>query len=124
MHLRTLLQLGALVRFLAPLESTICALLCQKGLLGSPLESSNSALFDPLDPPSQECSPIAQFLCNVSPFRMNTCKSVSKQRTLTTFRMNTYEKHTGWGRVSWFQLTRLESPKTPSRICLSFQPLV
>ena len=25
-------------------------------------------------------------------FRMNTCKSVSKQRTLTTFRMNTYEK--------------------------------
>jgi hypothetical protein len=35
---------------------------------------------------------IAQFLCNVSPFRMNTCKSVSKQRTLTAFRMNTYEK--------------------------------
>ena len=26
------------------------------------------------------------------PFRMNTCKSVSKQRTLTTFRINTYEK--------------------------------
>src|SRR5467141_1945753 len=25
-------------------------------------------------------------------FRMNTCKSVSKQRTLTTFRMNTCEK--------------------------------
>src|SRR5258708_1151088 len=25
-------------------------------------------------------------------FRINTCKSVSKQRTLTTFRMNTYEK--------------------------------
>src|SRR5260370_10424345 len=34
----------------------------------------------------------AQFWCNVSPFRMNTCKSVSKQRTLTPFRMNTYEK--------------------------------
>src|SRR6266852_8009526 len=28
----------------------------------------------------------------VSPFRMNTCKSVSKQSTLTTFRINTYEK--------------------------------
>jgi len=28
----------------------------------------------------------------VSTFRMNTCKSVSKQRTLTTFRMNTYKK--------------------------------
>src|SRR5258708_25246079 len=25
-------------------------------------------------------------------FRINTCKSVSKQRTLTIFRMNTYEK--------------------------------
>src|SRR5229473_2368358 len=26
------------------------------------------------------------------PFRMNTCESVSKQRTLTAFRINTYEK--------------------------------
>jgi hypothetical protein len=26
------------------------------------------------------------------PFRMNTCESVSKQRTLTTFRINTYRK--------------------------------
>src|SRR6266852_2745172 len=33
----------------------------------------------------------------VSPFRMNTCKSVSKQRTLTTFRMNTCEKQGGGG---------------------------
>ena len=32
-----------------------------------------------------------------NPFRMNTCKSVSKQSTLTTFRMNTYEKHRGGG---------------------------
>ncbi len=28
----------------------------------------------------------------LTPFRINTCKSVSKQRTLTSFRMNTYEK--------------------------------
>ncbi len=28
----------------------------------------------------------------LTPFRINTCKSVSKQRTLTTFRMNTYAK--------------------------------
>ncbi len=28
-------------------------------------------------------------------FRMNTCKSVSKQSTLTPLRMNTYEKHKG-----------------------------
>jgi hypothetical protein len=39
----------------------------------------------------------AQFWCNLSPFRMNTSKSVSKQRTLTTFRMNTYEKQGGGG---------------------------
>ena len=33
----------------------------------------------------------------LSTFRMNTCKSVSKQRTLTAFRMNTYEKRGGGG---------------------------
>jgi hypothetical protein len=33
----------------------------------------------------------------LSPFRMNTCKSVSKQRTLTIFRMNTYAKTGGGG---------------------------
>src|SRR5229473_2004347 len=31
------------------------------------------------------------------PFRMNTCESVSKQRTLTTFRINTYENQGGRG---------------------------
>src|SRR5258707_828350 len=35
--------------------------------------------------------------CPRKPFRMNTCKSVSKQRTLTPCRMNTYEKHRGVG---------------------------
>ncbi len=39
----------------------------------------------------------AQFWCNVSSFRINTCKSVSKQMTLSTFRINTYEKTGGWG---------------------------
>src|SRR5712691_9340115 len=38
-----------------------------------------------LDPAMQNATP-------VSLFRMNTCKSVSKQRTLTPFRMNTCEK--------------------------------
>ncbi len=39
----------------------------------------------------------ARFLCRLSPFRMNTSKSVSKQRTLTPFKMNTYEKRgRGW----------------------------
>src|SRR5258708_12970658 len=32
-------------------------------------------------------------------FTMNTCKSVSKQTTLTIFRINTYEKHRGWGQL-------------------------
>ena len=32
-------------------------------------------------------------------FRMNTCKSVSKQRTLSIFRMNTYKKTGGRGHI-------------------------
>src|SRR5260370_17866404 len=36
---------------------------------------------------------------------MNTCKSVSKQRTLTPFRMNTYEKQGGAG--GSYLLTRI-----------------
>ena len=32
-------------------------------------------------------------------FRMNTCKSVSKQRALSPFRMNTYEKRGGGGHI-------------------------
>ncbi len=32
-----------------------------------------------------------------NPFRINTCKSVSKQMTLSVFRMNTYEKTGGRG---------------------------
>src|SRR5213593_2043509 len=41
--------------------------------------------------------PLAQFWCNVSPFRINTCKSASKQTTLSMFRINTYEKTGWWG---------------------------
>src|SRR5260370_41513848 len=45
------------------------------------------------------CGPprFAQFWCNLNPFRINTCKSVSKQTTLSPFRMNTYKKHRGGG---------------------------
>ncbi len=35
----------------------------------------------------------------VNPFRINTCESVSKQRTLSIFRINTYEKHREGGVV-------------------------
>ena len=38
-----------------------------------------------------DCEP--QFRPPPTPFRINTCKSVSKQTTLTPFRINTYEKH-------------------------------
>jgi len=35
----------------------------------------------------------------ISPFRINTYKTVSKQTTLTTFRINTYEKQGEGGPV-------------------------
>ena len=38
-------------------------------------------------------------------FRMNTCKSVSKQTTLTPFRMNTYEKQGEGGRATFLPFT-------------------
>src|SRR5260370_18971856 len=42
-----------------------------------------------------------------NPFRMNTYESVSKQRTLTTFRMNTCEKPRGGGRCDYRRLLLL-----------------
>ncbi len=65
----------------------------------------------------------AQFWCNVSSFRINTCKSVSKQMTLSTFRINTYEKTGGRGGVlPTVQSFRSYSPYTlPSSVsCKSF----
>ncbi len=46
-------------------------------------------------------------------FRMNTCKSVSKQRTLSTFRMNTYAKPGGGGPQT--RSARLKSAATLQR---------
>jgi|SRR5260370_21351750 len=43
------------------------------------------------------------------PFRMNTCESVSKQRTLTTFRINTYEKPGGEGGPA-FRVSSVQPP--------------
>src|ERR1700730_3295612 len=40
---------------------------------------------------------VAQSWCNINTFRINTCKTVSKQTTLTSFRINTYEKPGGRG---------------------------
>src|SRR5258708_10367367 len=39
--------------------------------------------------------------CALSTFRINTCKSVSKQTTLTPFRINSYEKPRGRGGTSF-----------------------
>ena len=37
----------------------------------------------------------ARFFCHLSPFRINTSKTVSKQRTLSIFRINTFRKRGG-----------------------------
>jgi hypothetical protein len=42
-------------------------------------------------------------------FRVNTCKTVSKEITLTTFRMNTYEKR-GEGGIRHFRLSKVQPP--------------
>src|SRR5260370_11476074 len=74
-----------------------------------------SGRFRPGRKKQRKCPNSAQFWCNLSPFRINTCKSVSKQRTLTPFRMNTYEKHRGWG-VLWLtsHAMRHVYPERPS----------
>src|SRR5712664_2574438 len=51
-------------------------------------------------------------------FRINTCKSLSKQTTLTLFRINTYEKHRRRGLLL---LTRnLKAPSAIHRPALDF----
>src|SRR5438270_4677857 len=63
----------------------------------SPFESA-SLLFTSLRHFARYCS---------KPFRMNTCKTLSKQTTLSAFRMNTCEKPRGeW--VLW--LTNIRKP--------------
>jgi hypothetical protein len=63
----------------------------------------------------------------VTTFRINTCKSVSKQRTLTAFRMNTYEKRGGGGVMippptcitglqRRFSACRIRQPPPPKRL--------
>ena len=43
---------------------------------------------------------------SLSPFRMNTCRTVTKQTTLTPFRMNTCEKPGGGGEASAARATQ------------------
>ncbi len=51
----------------------------------------------------------------LSTFRMNTCKSVSKQRTLSPFRMNTYAKTGGGGSHTFAPVFRIRLPRIPLR---------
>src|SRR6266481_82503 len=79
-----------------------------------------------LNPPTQSTriwrgSDFAQFLCNVSPFRINTSKCASKQATLSTFRINTYEKQAGWGRAALPKPPFLSSASRNELVC--FQAL-
>jgi hypothetical protein len=72
-----------------------------------------------LRPASSATAPAMQNATPASTFRMNTCESVSKQRTLTTFRMNTYEKQ-GEGGPLAHAITRnpgslRRDPKKPPR---------
>jgi len=48
-----------------------------------------------LDQPRKPVILKSRFMLPFNSFRINTCKSVSKQRTLTTFKMNTYANRGG-----------------------------
>src|SRR6266404_4236847 len=78
-----------------PLESIACSLF-----------SENTRGGGTLTPPHQASLPKGAHFAKarkntetttLTTFRINTCKSVSKQRTLTTFRINTCEKQGGGG---------------------------
>jgi len=80
-------------RFLSPLFSKRYELLfpqlsCFHKHLRCPLVFSSRCIFPRLT---------HKTLPRVTTFRMNTCKSVSKQKTLSPFRMNTYAKGGGGG---------------------------
>jgi len=63
---------------------------------------------------------------SITTFRINTCKSVSKQRTLTLFRINTYKKTGGGGTPTfsrerqspdWHSLPPSYAPRSSSIPC-------
>jgi hypothetical protein len=76
-------------------ENEICIARCSKPNVHRYFVQPPSCLGPP---PKRQI--FARIMLTCKPFRMNTCKSVSKQRALTSFRINTYKKHRGRG--SWF----------------------
>ena len=70
----------------------------QQSLPRLPLQHPASSLGLPETAVASVLTPhSAQFWCSISSFRINTCKSVSKQEALTPFRINTCEKQGGGG---------------------------
>ena len=66
-------------------------------------------------PPSSSCSSLLATPSTRSIFiRINTCKTVSKQTSSTSFRINTYEKHRGGGRC-FARALRASSEREVSR---------
>jgi hypothetical protein len=98
----------------APLPATACS-----ALISSRVSSVYSALKpnSPIPPkPSPSQRPI---ISPLTLFRMNTYKSVSKQRTLTPFRMNTCEKPRGEGPIIVNQITVNRPHQTHSKAALT-----
>ena len=79
----------------------------------------------PLTAPAADprLSRFAQFWCNIRPSRINTSKSVSKQTTLTPFRINTCEKQAGWGRCAFLPSSNLSVVACRKDQVLSFHTL-
>jgi len=77
----------------AGLSSILSSLRHVSALCGSALSFSFPFSF-PLSrkKPADRHANSSSYGAPINTFRMNTCKSVSKQRTLTIFRMNTYAK--------------------------------
>jgi hypothetical protein len=66
--------------------------------VGVPLRQLSALRVSALSFSAAFARPSRRFSCSpLTTFRMNTCKSVSKQSTLTIFRMNTYAKQGGRG---------------------------
>ncbi len=78
--------------FVSPLFATLTYSLSRKSF---PCHSYANTRNRGVTPPPKSFSPLATRHSPVALtlFRINTCKSVSKQRALTLFRINTYEKH-------------------------------
>ena len=64
----------------------------RRNLRAKPTLRTLAGTYRSLNPNSSDLDSAMQNATPVSTFRMNTCKSVSKQRALTTFRINTYGK--------------------------------